>query len=245
MFNLAIRNISQNKTASSFLSETDKLAQFIPVPIFSILGFISNFINIAVFLHSEMKDVSFKYMLAISISNLFYSIFMSLIMILFCTDCILNKTYEMAYLRIFIYYYFSYVFYIFSILCEFFVSVHRLLILKKVKIASKIPHRCVLLGTFLFSLIFQLSEFFSYDLIETDYFLNNTKANSIFTLDYSYFGASRVGVLLPICQASFRIIISTLLLPLINVWIGYEFNKIIKSKIKLSNNQNSTSGNEI
>ena len=43
---------------------------YLLLPAICIFGFLNNLINIIVFLNSKMKDISFKYLLAISISDL-------------------------------------------------------------------------------------------------------------------------------------------------------------------------------
>ena len=47
-----------------------KLLPYLPLPFVCLFGIITNSLNIAVFANSKMKDLSFKYMLIISICDL-------------------------------------------------------------------------------------------------------------------------------------------------------------------------------
>ncbi len=227
MFSLEVRNISINNTKISLYFEM----QYMPVPVFSILGFITNALNIAVFLNSKMKDITFKYMLVISISNFFYCVFMSSIMILFCDRCSLNQTYIVQYFRIIVYYYLSYSTHFFVSLCEIFVSSHRYLIIRYTTISKKFSDLSVIILLFLFSFLIHLNEIFSYKFVQTNYYSNLT-LNSVFTTERNEFGLSTFGRIIFSVQAAIKLLISNVLLIAINIGIIYEFNKRIKAKIK-------------
>ena len=59
----------KNKTDFKFDSYST-LLQYLPLPLVCLFGVFANILNIIVFLNPKMKDISFKYMLVISISDL-------------------------------------------------------------------------------------------------------------------------------------------------------------------------------
>ncbi len=68
---------------------------YLIIPAICIFGFLTNLTNIAVLLNPKMKDISFKYILATSISDLIYYdlILESYSFFVLCTDCPLHNTY--------------------------------------------------------------------------------------------------------------------------------------------------------
>lgn len=235
MFTVEVKNISINQTADSMQAQNlERLMQLIPVPIFCVLGLITNALNIAVFLHPKMKDVSFKYMLIISISNLVYSVLMSPIMFLFCNGCSLNQTYAAQYIRIINYYFLSFFLQYFISFCELLASFHRYLILRNSSIGHKFPHKLVVSILFLFSILIHLNELFGNKIVQTNYHLNGSFVNTVYTTERGVFGLSTIGKIIPSIQATLKTIISTGLLTAINIGIVYEFSKKIKKRRTLN-----------
>lgn len=53
-----------------FDTQATLLLPYLPLPLVCLIGVITNALNIVVFLNPKMKDISFKYMLAISVADL-------------------------------------------------------------------------------------------------------------------------------------------------------------------------------
>ena len=66
---------------------------YIFMGIFCLSGVLFNLLNSFVFMNSQMKDISFKYMLAISISDVIYLACNAYVFVTYCNDCLINKTY--------------------------------------------------------------------------------------------------------------------------------------------------------
>ena len=93
---------------------------YLLLPAICIFGFLNNLINIIVFLNSKMKDISFKYLLAISISDLLYLFSLSYLFISQCVDCPLHNTYFTHLYDFILFHYFAPSLAIFCIFTELF-----------------------------------------------------------------------------------------------------------------------------
>ena len=206
---------------------------FIAFPILSIFGLFSNIINIIVFMHPKMKDVSFKYLLAISISHLFYCALSIYSTVLYCETCLCNKTYSSQFYKLLINYYFTSCLAIFGHLCELFISMHRYLQLKNLKYLDKIPVKLNFFILFLFSLFIYIREIFAYNILQTQIFVNGTLINVTYSLTKTEFGNTSAANIIPIVIALIIIFISTVLITVINIGIVYEFHKRFNKRIQL------------
>ena len=117
-------------TLASSSSSTLMNILAILIPIVSLFGVLTNSLNTAVFLNSKMKDPTFKYMLAISVSNLFYTGLLSYGYLSYCDDCQLSKAYSTQLYKVIVDYFFCSALTMFSILIEILMSIHRYFMLK-------------------------------------------------------------------------------------------------------------------
>ena len=113
-------------------------------------------VNITVFLNSEMKDFSFKYMLASSFADFLYLGLSTFSFIGLCNDCALHNNFLTQVYQIWIGDYLTSCLAIFSIFVEITLSVNRYLILKNRKNIKKINHVLVIFFLFLLSLGYYL-----------------------------------------------------------------------------------------
>jgi len=246
--------VNVNETQSQTEDDWELMKLFISFPLISLFCCITNGLNIAVFLHSKMKDESFKYLLAKSISNFLYSILMIYSMILYCEECSINKTYASQLYRIMINYYITSCLAIFGHLCEIYVSVYHLLKLTNSSLHSLIPYKINFIVFFVLSVLIYLDELFLYDIMQTKVFLNQTQVywnqsqaylnqsqiylnqnqiNVIYSTEKTAFAKSTLGKLLPSIQAMLRVFITTILITILNVLIVYHFHKRFNKRVKI------------
>lgn len=229
-----IEKIVYNETIpySDNLTSTSKLA----IATFSICsGFssITNLLNTLVLFNSKMKDVSFTYMLAISISNLLFSIFVSFGSALFCNECHLNYVYQSQLYRILVFYVTINALNLFSVLCDVTISLHRYFILKNMKFFSDKSIKWLFLAFTIFSLICELNILFSYDILKKIY---SSSKNSTIVYAISY--SSSVNVFgkettyFTITEAAIKVFFNIILLSFLNFVNLYEFQKRYNKKIK-------------
>ena len=116
---------------------------YLLLPAICIFGFLNNLINIIVFLNSKMKDISFKYLLAISISDLLYLLLLSYSFIVQCNDCPLHNTYFTQFYDFIIFHYIATCLAIFSILTEIILSLIRHSVLINEKYLQSFNRNCL------------------------------------------------------------------------------------------------------
>ena len=233
MISLILKKITVNQTQNQTVDDWQLMKFFFSFPLISLFGCVTNGFNIAVFLHPKIKDESFKYLLAKSVSNFLYSILMAYNMILYCEECSVNKTYVSQLYRITINYYFTSCLALFGHLCEIYVSVYHLLRLINSKLHSLISYKVNIIVFFVFSVLIYLNELFSYDIMQTQSYLNQTQVQVIYSTERTIFGKSTLGKMLPIIQAMLRVFITTILLTVINILIVYHFNKRFSKRVKI------------
>lgn len=252
VFDLKKSKIYTNETSIEF---TNEIASYlIPLPLVSAFCIVSNLINIFVFLHPKMKDVTFKCMLSMSISHLLYSGLLIYNVYFYCGTCSVTKTYASQIYRILINFYFTSCLAIFSHFCELFISIKRYLILKNLKL-NNTKNKWILFTLIIVSLLFYLSELFAASIEQTEVYLEQNSSYTLFKInystDYTNFGKSYLNRLISMFQVSIRVFISMILLSAINIANLYEFNKRYTKrfnfsfKYQINSNRNSLSLNEM
>lgn len=231
------KNVS---TVPQLNNNIELLAPYLALPICSLFGFISNAINIAVFLHPKMKDKSFKYMLAISVSHFLYSSLMIYAVFILCEDCAENKSYSLQIYKILIHNYFTSCLAIFGHFCEVTISMHRFFTLKNKRTLDRISYKLMISILFILSLLFYLSELFSYDIVSTTHCVNSTGVATVYSLAASSFGSLPIGKLLPMIQASIRVFITSILISSINIANLVELKKRFKKRILVKQKHKAT-----
>ena len=133
-------NDTSNHT-SNLIYQSLFIRLFILPPV-CILGVIANFLNIIVFSNKKMKDISFKYMLFISINDFIYLGFCAYTSVVICNNCPLSTEYSTQLYHIIIEQYFTSCQAMFSIFADIFLSIHRSLILLNKPLYSKEFTQC-------------------------------------------------------------------------------------------------------
>lgn len=218
---------SANGTNSSNTLFSIDILFLLPIGFICILGVAFNSLNITVFLNPKMKDPTFKYMLAMSISNLFYNGFLSYAIALYCSECSISKTYGTQVFVIFIDHYLTSCLAIFSNLVEIILSLQRYFILTNNIYSKNISYRWAISIIAFISFVFYLPSLFSDKIAET----NNTTI--YYTVVPNEFGKSTTAVHIGIAWSVIRIILSSIILSSINILNVIEFRKLSKKRIKL------------
>ena len=215
------------------------------IPIVCTFGIITNGLNISVFLHSKMKDISFKYMLAISASNVLYNFLLLYGYIIYCEDCDLNKSFGTQVFKIIVNNHLASCLAIFSNLIEIYLSLQRYFILKNKKTLQAISFKQVLLLLSLISLVYYIPALFCYDIVKKEiYSFNQTLANStIYATELNVFSRSLFGKSLTISLLSLRIFLSSVLLSLINISNAVMFRHRFHTRAVLKLRNRSKSSN--
>ena len=218
------------------LFETEIFSKnYIPIsliPIVCIFSVTTNLLSIFVFLHSKMKDPTFKYMLLISISNCLYAGLLSYSYVVYCNECSLNKSYVTLVFKIFIEYFFTSCLAMFSIFVEIVISIHRYFVLKNNnRFASHAPLRWIVPIFFLISVALYFPVIFTYEIKLNE--IKNHSGSTTYMKVKTDFGQTALGKWMPIMQSLLRIFLSTIVLSLVNIVNIIEFRKRFKKKLQL------------
>jgi hypothetical protein len=219
--------------------------EYLFLPVICIFGFVTNLMNIAVLVNPKMKDISFKYLLAISISDLLYLLLLSYSFIVQCTDCILHNTYFTQFYDLIIFHYIAASLAIFCIFTEIFLSLIRYSVLKNNTYLQSFKYYLVLGFLLIMSFIYYLPLLFFKNISPIK--MNNV--TEIVTLDFTEYsqvknsiGLSLYGQTTPIILQSIRIFLAVFVLTSINIFNAILFRKRYSNKIQAldqrSNNNN-------
>jgi len=222
---------------------------YLLLPAICIFGFITNLINIIIFLNSKMKDISFKYLLAISISDLLYLFSLSYLFISQCVDCPLHNTYFTHLYDFIFFHYFAPCLAIFCIFTEIILSLILYSVLKNKTYLQSLNFYLVIGFTLFVSFIYYLPLLFFKNISSINKSNNDTNKtiinyNNEYTEVDTSLGSSLYGQVLPIILQSIRIFLVIFVLTGINILNAIEFKKRYSSRsqvvlvIKESNNFN-------
>lgn len=163
------------------------LLPYVHMPLLCLFGVLTNALNILVFVNHQMKDVSFKYMMAISISDLFYLAILSISFISYCDDCSINRKYSLQMYVFYLDQYLTRCMAIFNILAEISLSIQRYMVLINKPFIKKRTHKWLLLILFLFSLVYYFPMLFFKHIVYNEYQNNMTKSG--YSLKYNKLGS--------------------------------------------------------
>ncbi len=207
---------------------------YLILPIICLFGFFTNLINIIVFLNPKMKDISFKYLLATSVSDLFYLFLLSYSFIVQCADCPLHNTYFTQFYDFVIFHYINASLAIFCIFTDIVLSLLRYSILKnKFFFLQSLKYYKVIGFLFLLSFIYYSPLLFFKKIIQNNNQNQNNYSNeTLISKDYIEYsevnnsiGSSIYGQITPIILQSIRIILAMFVLTGINIINVIEFRK--------------------
>lgn len=177
----------------------------------SLFGFFFNTINIFAFLSSILKDTSYKYMLAKSVASWIYlALTLTTEFIAYCVNCDWSLSYLSKFWTIAIGVYFLSCLAFFRILIDITLSLYTYLILVNKTWTKKYIYLVILVGEFVFSILFNLQKPFTYSVIQAP-------GQSGFANAFTQFGQSDFNKILNIFQSLFKIFLAVILLAIINM----------------------------
>jgi hypothetical protein len=190
-----------------------------------IFGFLTNLTNIAVLMNHRMKNISFKYLLATSLSDLFY-----LSLSIYCPE---NSSYFTQVYFIYIGHYFTSCLAIFIIFTDITLSLIRYSILKNKTYLQSLNYYLVSGCLFLISLIYYSPVVFFFKIQQIKIHQNITLSSMDgFKVEINSFGSSMYGKIIPIILSSIRIILAMFVLTSINIMNIIEFRKRYSKRLK-------------
>jgi len=205
---------------------------YLLLPAICIFGCITNFFSIAVLFNPKMKDISFKYLLVTSISDLLYLFLCSYLFIQLCSDCPLFTSYFTQWYTIYIDSYLTSCLAVFVILTEITLSLLRYSILKNKTYIQSMKFYKVIAFLFLISLVFYLPVLFFNEIIPIQQ-INSTKTDYLTIMNS--LGSSLYGTITPIVLSTIRIILAMFVLTGINIMNAIEFRKRVSNRIQNQN----------
>lgn len=222
-----------------YYSKSSLLINLYILPNICLFGIIANILNIICFANRKMKDSSFKYMLAISISDLFYLSLCLYGYIVLCPDCPLNELYFNKLYEICIDDYFTSCLAIFSISTDIVLSFQRTFLLLNKPFCVKVSHKIILGLVLLIALIYYTPVLFFKKIVASDN-LTNVSLNQIkYKTSPSDIGSSLYAKYISISLAVIRMFLGVFVLSSINLTNLIIFKKRVnKTLIKKSNSNN-------
>ena len=200
---------------------------YIHEPILCIFGVISNSVNIFVFMNHKMKDPSFKYMLAISISNVFYLGINSYWFTFYCQGFHLNKYYLTQIYSLYFSEYFERCCALFSLIVEIFLSYERYMVLLNRMNYRNETHNYVLFILLMIALVYYMPLLIFKEIknFETNSTVMDNSQASYYHLERTEIGSNSIGKILPIILTSLRLFLNICVLTTFNLLNLYEFRK--------------------
>lgn len=208
------------------------------LPAICAFGVVTNLINIVIFLHSKLKEDIYKYMLAYSVSDFFYTFFVFFIWIS-RSRYPLSSTYEAKWYEIYIFFTALNGLGTMSALVEIAISFDRLFLLKKTcMVTRKIPPYLVIGIMFIVSVltaaVYASVRSIRKTVIEVyDPELNKTIATDSYSIYFNSFGTSDNGRILYVVVTVIKNIGTIIVMVVVNGFLMIEMNKYLKRKSKL------------
>ena len=200
---------------------------YLVLPVICLFGLITNLINIAIILHPKISNISFKYFLAISISDLLYLGLISYSFIVQCTDCPLHSSYFTQFYDFIIFHYICSSLAIFGILVDITLSLIRYSILIKKKYLQSFSYHRILAFLLLISFVYYMPLLFFKQITPIQKLNNNTSTigSEGYILVRNTLGLSLFGTIIPIVLSSLRIFLVLVVLTTVNTLISIEYKK--------------------
>lgn len=211
-------------------NSTCEIAIYVHESIICTFSVITNLLSITVFLHPKMNDPSFIYMLAVSVSDLFYTGFNLHHFIYFCSDFYLNKYFATQIFDLYFRSYMARCLSVFGILAEIFLSIQRYMTILNKPYLIKSAHKWLLLFLSIVSLIYNLPLLFYKEIVPIK--MTNSTHN-IFTLYKTVnniAGLSSFASTFNILLSAGRIFLFPFIMTLINIFNAVELKKRLKAK---------------
>lgn len=196
----------------------------------AIFGILANIINVFVFLNSELKHITYKYMLANAINNIVYlSLSFASVLFYYCLRCPSSHTYVAAIMSIAFAYYFLDCLKLMHVLLQITISLRILFILLNKSLIRRTSYPFVLVLLTIVSMVFFVQEPFSVEI----YTRVNQNGRVIYSTRNNRFGNSDVSKYLVLVQFAIRVLFAVVVLSFINILNVFEFKKRMHGKNRL------------
>lgn len=201
----------------------------------SSVGLITNGINISVFLNPKLKETSYRFMLAKSVANFLYlAISFANEFLVYCSTCEISSTYFANLYAITMYVYSIGTLSIYRAFIENMILLHTYCILTNKNWTKKIPSWLIILGLTVIACAYNIPKLFNYS-------INQIPGQDVWYVSMTSFGISATNKTLTIAQTIFKIFLTSVTLPLINILNMIMFRRRFKNRIFTSNSSNNLS----
>lgn len=190
-----------------------------------LIGVFTSMINIFIFWNLRQKDQIYKFYLFSSIADYFYMLMIAFYVLFSCGTPCENLNSKKLYRHIYMIAlddYLTSCLAIYTILIELFVTIQRYCMFTTKKYFQSHQPNIVMALTSAFSLLFYLPVIFLKKIV---YLGENS-----FQIEYTNFGQSKAGRLIPIILSTIRLSIASILLLVINIFTLIKFQKYLKKK---------------
>jgi hypothetical protein len=201
-------------------------------------GMLTNLVNISVFLNPKLKEKSYSYMLATSVSNFFYlSLLFVAHMFIFCL-CSVGESYFAAVYVIIIVDYLTSSLAVFRICVEIMLTFHTYCILAYKKRIESISHRLIIVTLFLLSLVYYSPVLFLKNINENIH----PDGSVTYSPDLNPFGQSLASQVIIVTLQAIRLILENVVLAFMNFLTIIKFRqrflqrKIVQINFKMASN---------
>lgn len=199
----------------------------------NLFGVIANLINISVFLNPKMKEISFKYMLANAISDVFLLGFNLTPYIFRCQNCKYTKYYSKHLFKLIVIEYFGRVLTVYTTLSELFLSIKRYSVLKNKPYIQEKNQKVLLVVLLLVSFVYYIPIPLSLEVTPVSYLNQSINVTSqTFVVRSSKFGLTTAGKVIPIVLQVFRFFLGSVVITALNVKNMIEFRKRYGKKLQ-------------
>jgi len=208
---------------------------YLIIPAICIFGFLTNLTNIAVLLNPKMKDISFKYILATSISDLIYYdlILESYSFFVLCTDCPLHNTYFTQFYDFIIFDYIIPCMAVFCILADITLSLIRYSVLKNKNYIQSKNFYLVIGFLLVMSFLFYSPVLFFKKIIPIQVInLTEITLTTDYTQEKTNLGFTLYATITPILLQTIRGLLAMFVLTGINIMNVIEFRKRYSKRIQ-------------
>jgi hypothetical protein len=151
------------------------------LPAICLFGFLTNLVNIVVFVQLKSKNPIYKLMLTNSVSNFIYSFICFFVFMMRCGRyCSIQNMYWVKFYEKYMFFYFTSCLGLFNVFIELLVSIQRYYIVTKPELKQKFSWRYAVIILFLFSLAIYTPNIAYRQIVHLDSFSNATSLNSTF-----------------------------------------------------------------
>lgn len=228
--------VSNESDANFTLSEISELTKFICFPLINFAGVITNIVNIVIFSHKCMKDVSFKYLLVSSLSDCMYTLFASAYFVSFCESFWINFQLEMKIYELLFIHYITSVLAVYCTSIDIVLAIYRYLILtNSSRTTLKLDYKYMLFILLIISCLF-----YSPVLISSDFQIQYQIYNNVIYETYKLVDSFPKWTEIELSLTMVRLFVDTIVLSVLNVIIAMKYSKRYNTKIYVDSKSKSS-----